>query len=83
MARGWKSKSIEDQQAEAASEKIQNRVKLTPEEIKRRHEVRGLELSKQRVEQQLLSAVNDQHREMLQRALTDLTHKLSLLSPQQ
>jgi hypothetical protein len=80
MARGWESKSVEDQQAEAAAEKRQKRAPLTPEEIKRQREIRGLELSKQRVQQQILSAIHPQHREMLQRALAELEHRLSLLT---
>ncbi|MGA2696425.1 MAG: hypothetical protein ABSE92_10200 [Terriglobales bacterium] len=80
MARGWESKSVEDQQAEAAAEKKQYKAQLTADEIKLKQQIQGLELSKQRVQQQLRSARNDQHREMLRLALADLEHKLSLLS---
>ncbi len=80
MARGWESKAIEDQQAEAAAEKGQTKARLTADEIKRQQEIQGLELSRQRVRQQLLSATNPQHREMLQLALAELERKLSLLS---
>lgn len=80
MARGWESKSVEDQQAEASAEKKQNKPRLVPEEIKRQQEIRGLELSKQRVQQQLASATNPQYREMLHLALADLEDKLSQLS---
>jgi TATA-binding protein-associated factor Taf7 len=81
MARGWESKAIEDQQAEAAAEKRQTKARLTADEIKRQQEIQGLELSRQRVRQQLLSATNPQHREMLQLALAELESKLSLISP--
>jgi hypothetical protein len=80
MARGWESKSVEDQQAEASAEKKQNKPHLAPEEIKRQQEILGLELSKRHVEEQLSSAKNVQHREMLRHALADLEHKLSLLA---
>jgi hypothetical protein len=80
MARGWESKSVEDQQAEAIAEKKHDSARLSPAEIKRAQDLRGLELSKQHVQQQLLAAQNPRRREMLQRALADLEHKLSLLS---
>ncbi len=80
MARGWESKSVEDQQADAAAEKKQYKARLTSEQIKRQQEIEGIELSKRRVQQQLQSAMNSQHREILQRALAELEHKLSALS---
>jgi hypothetical protein len=82
MARGWESKSVEDQQSEAAAETKQYKTQLTADEIKLKQQMQGLELSKQRVQQQLLSATNAQHREMLRLALAELDRKLSALSQQ-
>ncbi len=79
MARGWESKSVEDQQAEAAAERKLPKARLTSEEIHRQQQIQGLKLSKQRVEQQLQSVQSPQHREMLLLALADLESRLSSL----
>jgi len=52
MARGWESKSVEQQQDEAASKKEHGEV-LTPQQIAERQRRQGLELSRQRILQQL------------------------------
>ena len=75
MARGWESKSVEQQQAEAASKKERHEL-LTPEQIADRQRREGLELSRQRILQQLQVACNPRHRQMLQRALAELEERL-------
>ncbi|HKW16067.1 MAG TPA: hypothetical protein VJO35_01015 [Terriglobales bacterium] len=77
MARGWESKSIEQQQEEAKSSAPQTRKQLTPEQIASQQRRRGLELSRQRVLQQLEQATNPQHRKMLESALADLQSQLN------
>jgi len=77
MARGWESKSVEDQQAAAAADKAKPKTQLTIDQIKQQHLIQGLELSRHRIQQQLLSAQNPLHREMLQRALADLENQLT------
>jgi hypothetical protein len=76
MARGWESKSVEDQQAEASSTPDKSKRQLTPEQKNREYLRNGLLLSRKRVLQQLTSAVNPQHRQMLETALADLDGKL-------
>jgi hypothetical protein len=76
MARGWESKSVEDQQTEAAADKAQLKPQLSAEQIQWHRHRQGLELSRHRVQQQLLSVQNLRHREMLQRALADLEKQL-------
>jgi hypothetical protein len=81
MARGWESKSVELQQSDAAEKPAKPALRLTSEQ-KARERVRvGLTLSRTRILQQLEAAQNPHHREMLQRALTDLDRRLTQLEP--
>jgi len=75
MARGWESKSVEQQQEEASSAKTRS-VPLTPEQATREKRRQGLLLSRQRVLQQLEAASNPRHRQMLEAALADLDARL-------
>jgi hypothetical protein len=75
MARGWESKSIEQQQEEASAEKVR-RKPLTPEQIAKENRRKGLELSRQRMAQQMETASNPKYRQMLERALADLDKEL-------
>lgn len=79
MARGWESKSVEQQQDEAASPTSQVRTVLTPEQLARQRQRQGLMLSRRHVLQQLEAAQNPRHREMLQSALADLEARLTRL----
>jgi len=80
MARGWESKSVEEQQALAAEEKKSVHPRLTAEQAARQREKQSLELSRQRVLQQLQAACNPRHRQMLEGALADLEKKLLAFS---
>jgi hypothetical protein len=71
MARGWESKSVEQQQ-EMPSSEAGKKSRLTPDEIAARHKLETLELSRRRVLQQLEVASNPRHREMLEAALQEL-----------
>ena len=75
MARGWESKSVEQQQDEAATKKEHGQL-LTPEQIVEKQRRQGLELSRQRILQQLQVACNPRHRQMLEAALKELEKKL-------
>jgi hypothetical protein len=79
MARGWESKSVEEQQAQAGSTVQKARPALTPEQLVRKRKEQGLLLARRNVLQQLEVAQNPQHRKMLQRALADLEAQLSQL----
>ncbi len=79
MARGWESKSIEAQQAEASEDKQATKPRLTAEESARRRQLDGLLLSQSRVLQQLKAAHDPRHQEMLQHALADLNQKIQKL----
>ena len=71
MARGWESKAVEEQQAAAATE-VESKQRLTPEQAALKQAREAIELSRRRVLQQLQSAQNPRHRQMLESALSEL-----------
>jgi hypothetical protein len=77
MARGWESKSVEAQQAEASEKSAKPRPAMSADEAARWREKESLRLSRQRVLQQLETSTNPRHRKLLQDALADLDDKLS------
>lgn len=79
MARGWESKSVEEQQAQAAAGQSRPARPLSPDQIAHRREREGLLLSRTRVLQQLQAAHNPSHRKMLQDALAELESRLARL----
>jgi hypothetical protein len=76
MARGFESKSVEEQQAESKRES-DPRVALTPEEIEGRRKRDGLLLSRTNVQAQLNSATNPAYRQMLEGALAELDRQIA------
>lgn len=79
MARGWESKSVEAQQEAAAdrpSELPGSRLDNSPEARARRDRIASLKMSRGRTLQQLETATNPKHREMLQKALRTLEAEL-------
>jgi hypothetical protein len=81
MARGWESKSIEEQQQQATFPEPAAGRQLTPEQMAAEHRHRGLELSRKRVLQQLELVLKPQHRQMLEAALADLNSQLNQSHP--
>ena len=76
MARGWESKSVEEQQAAANTKgELQQRLTAQQAAVKQREE--ALNLSRCRVLQQLQTVQNPRHRQMLEVALTDLDARLA------
>ena len=80
MARGWESKSVEAQQEDAASEQALKKPRLTRAEADRLREKESLQLSLRNVVQQLEGSSNSQHRDMLERAKSDLERRIENLS---
>jgi len=76
MARGWESKSVEQQQEEFASNKGKGTLPLSSQQIAAEHERNGIALSRQHILQQLQVACNPRHRQMLEAALAELDRKL-------
>ncbi len=79
MARGWESKSVEEQQAEATPTFAEMKQALSPDQAAKQRQREGLRLSRKRALQQLQSAQNPRRRKMLEDALADLDAKLTLL----
>jgi hypothetical protein len=80
VARGWESKSVEAQQAEAGEKTAKHRKRLTPEAAARYRERENLRLSRQRVLQQLDATQNPLLRRSLEAALAELDEKLNHLA---
>jgi len=78
MARGWESKSVEEQQS-AAGAQVDSKQRLTPEQAARRQAREAVELSRRRVLQQLQAVENPRHRQMLEIALAELDERLARL----
>jgi hypothetical protein len=79
MARGWESKSVEQQQEEMSSQRCAVRAPLSPNQQQRNRHRDGLLLSRTRLAQQLLAASNPRHREMLEQSLAELDRQLASL----
>jgi hypothetical protein len=79
MARGWESKSVEAQQAEAVEKPDGSRVSMSPAQAAAFREKESLRLSRQRILQQLEASTNPRHRELLEKSLAALDEKLSRL----
>jgi hypothetical protein len=77
MARGWESKSVEQQQEELTSSAQPLRKQLTPKQVTEQQRRDGLRLSRQHIKQQLEVSSNPQHRAMLEAALADLDAQIN------
>ena len=80
MARGWESKSVEAQQADAADRKSPRRI-LTPEQASLLRQLEGLHLSRQHTLRQLEAARDPRHRSMLEQSLAELDRRILALAP--
>ncbi|MFZ0799481.1 MAG: hypothetical protein WAM98_16990 [Terriglobales bacterium] len=79
MARGWESKSVEQQQEERSAQRKTARAPLSPNEQQRNRKREGLLLSRERLWQQLQAASNSRHRQMLEQSIAELDRQLSSL----
>jgi DNA-binding transcriptional MerR regulator len=78
MARGWESKSIEDQQAEFAKTTQQGGKKIrTPEDVARLQRIQALKLAIANVRAQMEKAQNERYRELLAKELEHLEAELA------
>ncbi len=82
MARGWESKSVEDQIAKAEERKrAAVAPKLSAKEIAQREQIANLQLALSRLREQLSRARSDAHKQMLERALTEVEAQLNAQLP--
>lgn len=79
MARGWESKAVEAQQAEAFESRRVTRPPLSPMERLKLQKREGLLLDRKRVLQQLEQSASERYRTMLQQALAQLDRKIAEL----
>jgi hypothetical protein len=79
MARGFESKDVEFQQAEAARESTRPVRELTPEQRRAADLRRTLDLSLARARADLESATSPAHRRMLEQAIAALEVKLAAI----
>jgi len=77
MARGWESKSVEQQQEERSQHRDAARVPVSPEDQEKNRKRDGLLLSRQRLSQQLQTACNSRHRQMLEQSIAEIDRQLS------
>jgi hypothetical protein len=81
MARGWESKSVEEQVQEHQSKGEENKKKqLTPEQLESRRKREVLLLSRSRVQKDLQTSQNPRHRDQLNSALADLESQIAELT---
>ena len=80
MAKGWESKSVEDQiQNSDQRDSGKGRSQVTPAEAEMRRRKNLLRLSRTRVETELSAATDQRYRDQLSRALADIEAKISAL----
>ena len=77
MARGWESKSVEQQQEEHLEQPKGSHPVVSAEQQERKRKREGLALSRKRLAQQLEAASHPRHRHMLEAALADLDRQLA------
>lgn len=79
MARGWESKSVEEQQAEASDKPAKERLRMNAEQAAAFREKENLRLSRRLVLQQIEASSNPRHRKLLEDTLGALDEKLNRL----
>ena len=78
MARGWESKAVEAQQAEASASRHLG-PPVTRDEASRQSKLTTLMLARTRAEGDLRQATASAHRSMLERAIEDLDRRIAEL----
>jgi hypothetical protein len=78
MARGWESKSVEAQQAEAQDKSTNSHNRLSPEQAAVARKKESLRLARQQVLERLEKIQDPRHRKQLETALAELDGKLLL-----
>jgi hypothetical protein len=78
MARGWESKSVEQQIEDARTDPSRSSApSSTPVEVEARHRREGLLLQRSRILQEIQAAHNPRYRELLKEMLRHLENQLS------
>jgi hypothetical protein len=77
MARGWASKSIEEQQSEMADNQKSGGPRRTAAEQKHNREREGLQLARKSLVQQLETASHPGHRQILEQSIAGIDKQLA------
>jgi hypothetical protein len=77
MARGWESKSVEQQQAESADERKQRGPSLSLQQKERKRKRDGLSLARIALVRQLENSTHPQRRSMLEKSLAEIDRQLA------
>jgi len=77
MARGWESKSVEQQQEGMSERRKTVRAPISTDEQQRNRKREGLLLSRGSLTQQLQAASKPRRRQMLEQAIAELDRQLS------
>jgi hypothetical protein len=81
MARGWESKSVEQQQDEMVNPTKSSGPRLSPVEKANNRKREGLLLSRKRLGKQLETSSRPEHRQMLEQAIAEIDKQLSSFEP--
>jgi hypothetical protein len=81
MARGWESKSVEEQQSLAQQQTISQEEKdaLKRQNAEKMRKIQGLKLNRARICEQIERSTNDRYKELLGRELEHLEQELKQL----
>jgi hypothetical protein len=79
MARGWESKSVEDQIQERENASTETRPRLSPEEVQLQARREGLQMIRTRTLASLQGACESRYRAHLERVLADVDAQLAAL----
>jgi hypothetical protein len=81
MAKGWESKSVEEQQSLATELPITEieRERLSRERVEKVQQVQALQMNRARVVQQMEKCTNERYRGMLQQELDYLQREIKKL----
>jgi len=77
MARGWESKSVEQQQADRTGQTEPAGPELSPAQKERNRRRDGLRLSRQRLLQQIQGSTHPRHRQMMEQSLAEIEKQLA------
>jgi hypothetical protein len=82
MARGWESKSVEEQMEAAESRRVEQKAAdaVSTEQARVDREREALQMQLTRIRRELEDARHDRHREQLQGAIKHLEEKLAQVS---
>jgi hypothetical protein len=81
MARGWESKSVEEQQNESLQQSVSQdeKERLTRVKAEKMRNIQALQLNRARIREQLERSSNDRYKELLNRELEHLEQQLKEL----